>query len=73
MRRAVRNLIRLIAAALLVFGVLEFIFEFTRERAKQAELNLWHLILGAILLVAGIVLFATSRKLAEKFTEDFEE
>jgi uncharacterized membrane protein HdeD (DUF308 family) len=73
MRRAVRNLIRLIAAALLVFGVLEFIFEFTRERAEKAELDIWHLVLGAILVVAGIILFATSKKLAEKLTDDFDE
>lgn len=73
MRRAVRNLIRIVAAALVVFGALEFVYEFTRQRTEQAEINLWHLALGAVLVIAGIVFFATSRKLAEKLTDDFEE
>ena len=71
MRRAVRTLIRIIAAALVVFGGLELVLEYARERT--ASISWGQVILGAALIIVGIALLATSARLAEKFTDDFEE
>ncbi len=73
MKRAVRSLIRIIAAGLIGFGIIEMALEFVRVRTKDAATNLWTWIIGALLILAGIFLFATSTRLAEKFTDDFEE
>ena len=73
MRRVVRSLIRIIAAGLVGFGIIEIAFEFARHRANGTEFNSWHLILGAVLILGGIVLFAASTKLAKKLTADFDE
>ena len=71
MKRAVRTLIRIIAAALIVFGGLELGLEYARQRT--ATISWGQIILGSALIVIGIGLFAGSARLAEKFTDDFEE
>ena len=73
MRRVVRSLIRIIAAGLVGFGIIEIAFEFARHRANGTEINSWHFIAGALLMVGGIALFATSARLAKKLTADFDE
>jgi len=73
MKRAVRSLIRFIAAGLIGVGIIEMGLEFVRRRTIATELKLWPWIIGAVLIVSGIALFATSARLAEKFTDDFEE
>lgn len=73
MKRAVRTLIRVVAAALVVFGGLGASLEFTRHRLQQADLRAGPLIQGAVLVVVGIVIFAASGWLAEKFADDLEE
>lgn len=73
MKRAVRSLIRIIAAGLIGFGILEMALEFVRLRTKDAAMKPWPWIIGALLILGGIFLFATSTRLAEKFTDDFEE
>ena len=71
MKRAVRSLIRIIAAALVVFGGLGASLEFARHRVQGEEMRLGPLIQGAVLIVVGIAIFAASARLAEKFADDF--
>jgi hypothetical protein len=79
MKRAVRTLLRLIAAGLLIFGALEIGLEFEhhqlqiRNHVEPAETNIWRYVIGAVLVVAGLFLFAASASLAEQLTDDFEE
>ena len=53
MKRAVRTLIRIIAAALVVFGGLSAGLEFARHRLQEGEFRPGPLIQGAILIVAA--------------------
>lgn len=79
MKRAVRTLIRIIAAALFVFGALEIGLELEhrqlqiRNHVEPVQTNVWHYIIGALLFVAGIILFAGSESLAEQLTDDIDE
>jgi len=73
MRRAVRNLLRLIACAAAVFGVIELGLEFFRAHFHEGQINWPACLTGAALIAAGITLFALSAKLAAKWTDDFEE
>ena len=73
MKRAVRSLIRIIAAGLIGFGIIELVFEIVSQRAKGTAINAWHLIIGSLLIVLGIVMFVTSTRLAKKLTADFDE
>ena len=73
MKRAVRTLIRLVAAGFVLFGSLTFGLEFMRDRMKHAGISVWHCVLGGILVVIGVVLFWTSARLAERLGEDFDE
>jgi hypothetical protein len=79
MKRAVRTLLRLIAAGLLIFGALEIGLELEhhqlqiRNHVEPAETNIWRYVIGAVLVVAGLILFAASASLAEQLTDDFEE
>jgi len=79
MKRAVRSLIRIIAAALFVFGALEIGLELehhqlqVRNHIEPVQTNVWHYIIGAILFVAGIILFTGSESLAGQLTDDIDE
>jgi hypothetical protein len=73
MNRAVRNLIRVIAAALVVIGGLLLGLQFIQHRTRGVEFSLSQMLLGAGLIIGGIVLLIVSAKLAKKLTEDFEE
>lgn len=73
MKRAVRAILRLIAAGLLVFGGLELGLEFMRRRVHKAQISLWHFVIGAVLIALGVLLFAVSARLAEQLTDDFDE
>jgi divalent metal cation (Fe/Co/Zn/Cd) transporter len=73
MKRAVRNLIRLLAAGLVVFGGIEIGLEFARHRVKNVEANPWHYAIGTVLIVFGIILFAFSSKAAAKLTDEFDD
>jgi len=81
MKRHVCTLIRLIAAGLIVFGGMEIGLEFVRKQVQRkpntavrpAPLNIWRIVFGSVLLVSGTALFVASPRLAEKFTEDFDE
>jgi hypothetical protein len=73
MRRAVRALIRIIASALLLFGVLSVGLELSRYAMKKPGTGFWPWVIGAILLAAGVVLFMASASLAEQLTDDVDD
>ncbi len=73
MRRAVRNLIRLIAAGLIIFGVMEIGLELVRHRMRQTEIRLWQCVIGSALILIGGLLAAASSNLAERFTDDDDD
>jgi hypothetical protein len=79
MKRAVRTVIRIIAAALLVFGALEIGLEIAhhkiqvRHHVEPIEANVWRYIIGAILFVVGVILFLGSESLADQLTDDIDE
>jgi len=79
MKRAVRTLIRIIAVGLLVFGALEIGLEIAhhqvqvRDHIAPIKTNIWHYIIGAGLILTGVILFAGSESLAEQLTDDIDE
>jgi hypothetical protein len=72
MKRAVRTLLRLIAAALVVFGGMGLGLEFMRRRAQSAETSPWHYLAGSLLIVSGIILLAASSRVAARLTAGFD-
>lgn len=79
MKRPVRTLIQIIAAAVMIFGALEIGLEIerhaiqVRNHVEPVQTNIWHYIIGAGLLVVGVILFAGSNSLAEQLTDDFDD
>ena len=79
MKRAVRTLIRIIAAALMVFGALEIGLELVHHRVQvrnhveNIQTNFWHYIIGAILISLGVILFLGSESLADQLTDDIDD
>lgn len=73
MKRAVRMLLRLIASGIITVGGMEFVLEYMRHRVRGAEVHLWNCILGAVLILLGVILFVLSARLAERWTDDFDE
>jgi len=79
MKRSVRLLIQIIAAALMVFGALEIGLEIVhhqvqvRDHANPIQTNIWRYIIGALLFAVGIVLFLGSNSLAEQLTDDYDD
>jgi drug/metabolite transporter (DMT)-like permease len=79
MKRAVRSLIQIIAAGVILFGALEIGLEIAhhqmqvREHVTPIRTNVWRYLTGAVLLVIGAVLFLGSDSLAEQLTDDIEE
>jgi hypothetical protein len=73
MKRAVRTVLRLIAAGLLLFGGLELALEFLRRRMPESHLSIWRCLAGTLLLALGVGLYAASARLAERWTDEFDE
>ena len=79
MKRAVCTLIRIIAAGLLVFGALDIVLELVhhlvqvRNHVENIQTNVWHYIIGAILIIVGVILFLGSESLADQLTDDIDE
>jgi len=73
MKRAVRSVIRLVAAGFLLVGAMEVGLEFVRHRLRGISFGWWRVLLGLALAAAGVVLWAASRRLAEILTDDFDE
>ena len=76
MKRAVRSVIQLIAAGLVIFGALEICLEIAHhmiqvhKHIEPVATNIWHYIIGAVLLVLGTILFLGSESLAEQLTDE---
>ncbi|MBC8094999.1 MAG: hypothetical protein H7Y43_04230 [Akkermansiaceae bacterium] len=73
MRRAVRNLIRLVAAGMIIFGALQIGLEVARQRTQKTEIRLTQCVTGAALILTGGMLAAASARLAARFTEEDDE
>jgi len=79
MKRAVRTLIQIIAAGLMLFGVLEIGLEFAhhqvqiRDHIEPIKTNIWRYIIGVALFAVGVILFAGSDSIAEQLTDDIDE
>jgi hypothetical protein len=79
MKRSVRTLIQIIAAALMVFGGLEIGLEIERHQiqvrnhADPIKTNIWRYLIGAVLLALGVILFAGSESLADQLTDDIDD
>ena len=79
MKRPVRTLIQIIAAGLMLFGVLEIGLEFAhhqvqiRDHIQPIKTNVWRYIIGVALFVVGIILFLGSNSLAEQLTDDIDD
>jgi len=76
MKRAVRSVIHLIAAGLVCFGALEICFEIAHhaiqvhKHIEPVETNIWHYIIGVVLIVVGAILFLGAESLAEQLTDE---
>jgi hypothetical protein len=73
MKRAARTLIRLIAAGIIVIGVLSLGLEFARYRQHRADFSGWRCVFDFLAVTLGAILLAVSSKLADRFTDDFDE
>jgi hypothetical protein len=73
MKRAVRMVIRLISAGIIVVAGMNVGLEYVRHRMQGTEIGLWRVCLGMLGVVLGLVLFAASTALAERMTDDIDE
>ena len=73
MKRAVRTVIRLIAAGIIVIGSMSIVLEFARYKLQRAEPDIWQFLLGSFAIVAGLALFAASSRLAARWTRDADD
>jgi hypothetical protein len=76
MKRAVRSIIHLIAAGFAAIGLSEICLEIVHhlgqvhKHIEPVKTNIWHYIIGAVLLVIGATLFLGSESLAEQLTDE---
>jgi drug/metabolite transporter (DMT)-like permease len=79
MKRAVRTLIQIIGVAAVIFGVLEIVLEIAhhqiqvRDHVDPIKNNIWSYVIGAVLMVVGVILFLGSNSLAEQLTDDYDD
>lgn len=73
MKRAVRSVIRLIAAGFIVIGGIYAGLEFAQYRSANGDPSLLRILLSTLTVVAGLVLFASSSGLAARLTGEYDE
>lgn len=73
MKRAIRTVLWLVAAGLIVIDGLNMTLELTRHWLRQTNLSIWFCLLWAILIVLGVVLFLKASTLASRLTDDFDD
>jgi drug/metabolite transporter superfamily protein YnfA len=73
MKHAIRMVLWLIAAGLIVIGGLNVTLELTRHWLRQTSLSVWFCLLWAVFIVLGVILFLKASALAGRVTDDFEE
>ena len=71
-QKAACSLIRLVAAGLMVIGIMLGGLEFLNHRAKGVEISFLKIIFDSVMFIAGAVLFAVSNKLAARLTGEDE-
>lgn len=76
MKRAVRSIIHLVAAGFAAIGLSEICLEIVHylgqvhKHIEPVTVNFWHYIIGAVLIVIGVILFLGSESLAEQLTDE---
>jgi hypothetical protein len=70
MKRAIRNLLRFVATAIFAFGALQIGLEFMRRSLREEPIRVGSCVLGGVLLLAGVMLFLASSRLAALFSDD---
>ena len=73
MKRAVRMVIRLIAAGIIVVSGMNVGLEYVRQRLSDVEVGWVRVCLGVLGVALGGALFAASNKLAGRMTDDIDE
>jgi len=73
MKRAVRSVIRLAAAGIMIIGALYLGMDFMRYRFQGGRPSAVQLVLGMIAIGAGLVLFLASSALAARLADHFDE
>jgi drug/metabolite transporter (DMT)-like permease len=79
MKRAVRTLIQIIAAGLMIFGALEIGLEIAHHQVQvhnhvdPVKTDIWRYVSGAVLFLLGMILFAGSNSLAAQLTDDIDD
>lgn len=79
MKRPVRTLIQIVAACMLIFGLLEIGLEIAhhhiqvRDHIDPIKTNVWSYLIGGALLLVGFILFAGSNSIAEQLTDDIDD
>lgn len=72
--KAIRSLLLLVASGMVLIGALQIGLEFTRQRLHGTEPGVAGLVLWGALVFLGLLLSATSGRLARKLTgEDDDE
>jgi drug/metabolite transporter (DMT)-like permease len=72
-------LIQIIGVAAVIFGVLEIVLEIAhhqiqvRDHVDPIKNNIWSYVIGAVLMVVGVILFLGSNSLAEQLTDDYDD
>lgn len=70
LQKAVRSLIRLVAAGLVIIGVMLGGLQLLNHRASGGEINSIQITFQAFLFLAGVGLFAGSAKLATRLIDE---
>jgi hypothetical protein len=73
MKRAIRNLIRFIAAGLITFGAMEIGLEILRHQLQNADIGARQCVIGSVLILGGAALLVFSSRLANRLSDDLEE
>lgn len=71
-RKAASFVLRLVAFAFILFGILPLGADYLVSRQTKPNITLW-LFLEILSVLLGIVLLIKSGAIAKKLTEDFEE
>lgn len=70
LQKAVRSLIRLLAAGTVIINVMLGGLQLLNHRASGREINSFQITFHAFLFLAGVGLFACSTKLAARLTDE---
>jgi hypothetical protein len=71
--RAVRLVLWLIAASMIVLGALFIGLELAKHQLHKTEISVWRCLVWSVPMLLGAVLFVKGTALARRLTDDFEE